>query len=715
MARNQDDFDRAFEEARKEFPEETEGSKSERPSDGQKSNGQGARERPLRGEPLRLDAAAVRAALENASKDKVVELFLELAFSADLNPVDIDTLRRLAAKKSGVGLRPLTSMLKEAQAKQAVQRAEAAKARRCAERTDPRPMLREPDDTDPWIPVMDEVNGVLGASTAPEPPTRDIDGYMTRSRKISMPGLHLFSTANKEPDDGLLPAPEQWLLCRMGEIEVAELIERHIDYVNAAEKSVHLKTKFVKHYLRRDDDALPLAATIAVLPIVLADGVLLAPEGLDRKRGIIFKVPKELRDMLPRREDCNDEAVCKAMKFLCDDWLCDVATTDYAGKCVLLAIVLTMIERTLLPERPVFWVTAGKARSGKTTALTMLIMAATGERPAAAAWSNDEEERRKALLGYLLSGVSYVLWDNIVRGAQISCPHIEKACTAQFYSDRRLGVSDIATAAAAAIHLLTGNNVGPRGDLASRSLRARLTADRPDPENRAFKHPDPVAWTESNRAKILQALYTILLGNPMLKQPRDVAGGTRFKAWYRLVGSALEHAARLVKAESTDPVQRETMDREMREKMDRIAAQQDVDFQKLFLVQETEGDDDSSALGEALTVLDRRWPDPVEFKAAEVSSLINREGADSSFIDSEGGEEVLREMKRDGTILRDFLYGPVLPANFVASARSVGKLLNAHVDEPIQVGDEVLVLRKRKSLADNSLVYFVSKTKAPSG
>jgi len=27
----------------------------------------------------------------------------------------------------------------------------------------------------------------------------------------------------------------------------------------------------------------------------------------------------------------------------------------------------------------------------------------------------------------------------------------------------------------------------------------------------------------------------------------------------------------------------------------------------------------------------------------------------------------------------------------------------------------VLVLRKRKSLADNSLVYFVSKTKAPSG
>src|SRR5262249_1277473 len=113
----------------------------------------------------------------------------------------------------------------------------------------------------------------------------------------------------------------------MSDIEVAKLIEDHIDYVNEKDESVHLKTAFVRHYVQRDDNALRIGATIAVLPIGLADGVLLAPEGLDRKRGIIFKVPKELRDMLPRREECTDEAVREAMKFLCDDWLCDVATT----------------------------------------------------------------------------------------------------------------------------------------------------------------------------------------------------------------------------------------------------------------------------------------------------------------------------------------------------------------------------------------------------
>jgi hypothetical protein len=84
----------------------------------------------------RLDAAAVRAALENASKDKVVELFVGLALSANLNPVELDTLLRLAAKKAEVGLRPLSRLLKQAQDEQAKQRDKQARARQRAERSD---------------------------------------------------------------------------------------------------------------------------------------------------------------------------------------------------------------------------------------------------------------------------------------------------------------------------------------------------------------------------------------------------------------------------------------------------------------------------------------------------------------------------------------------------------------------------------------------------
>ena len=131
-----------------------------------------------------------------------------------------------------------------------------------------------------------------------------------------------------------LPAPEQWVLEEMNEMEMAELIEEHIDYVDDKGRSVHLPMPFVRHFMVRHDNVLPTVVTIATLPIVLADGGLLAgaaPDGLDRDRGIIFKIQPEVRAVVPRREDCTPTAVREAMEFLTDEWLVDVAT-DYAGK-----------------------------------------------------------------------------------------------------------------------------------------------------------------------------------------------------------------------------------------------------------------------------------------------------------------------------------------------------------------------------------------------
>jgi hypothetical protein len=127
---------------------------------------------------------------------------------------------------------------------------------------------------------------------------------------------------------------------------------------------------------------------------------------------------------------------------------------------------------------------------------------------------------------------------------QISCPHIERACTSAYYADRKLMVPEIVQAAASAIQVFTGNNVAPKGDLASRALQVRLTVDRPDPENRQFEHQDPLGWTRANRTKILQALYTIALGNPEAMPGQKVRIGTRFKRWQLLVGSAVEYAAK---------------------------------------------------------------------------------------------------------------------------------------------------------------------------
>jgi hypothetical protein len=480
-----------------------------------------------------------------------------------------------------------------------------------------------------------------------------------------------------------MPTPAQWVLEKMTEYEVAEMLERHIDFVDNEGNSVHLASPFVRHYMNRDDGGLPTVVAISTLPIVLAVGDLLAPDGLDRLRGIIFKIEPALRKILPKRSDCNDIAVCEAMRFLTEEWLADVAC-DYAGKCVLIAMALTLIERSMLDQRPPWFVTAGRRGSGKTTTITMLIEAVTGIAPAAAAWSTNEEERRKALLSFFMHGVSYILWDNITRGSQISCPHVEKSCTAAYYADRKLGVSEMVATAASTIHIFTGNNIAPKGDLASRSLQVRLEVDRVDPENRDFRHPDPIEWTRANRAEILQAFYAILLGNPSLKLPQQAPMKTRFKMWQRLVGSAVEHAAKL-HADDTEPGAYDAEDRHK---------PVPIDFGQMFLEQE-DHDEESGALGQVLAVLDKQWGMMQKgFGAGEVTKFLND-----------------RSNPEGTAALREFLLG-YRPDNYVFEPRGVSSALKKHADNPVIYNNHTWTLRcpRNDTKHKGTTRFYVSKT-----
>jgi hypothetical protein len=219
-----------------------------------------------------------------------------------------------------------------------------------------------------------------------------------------------------------LPAPAQLLLAKMTEEEVAEEIERHIEfYIETKDgyRSVHLPKPFVRHFMTRHDGALPIATTVAQLPVVLHNGTLLAGPGLHRASGVVFCIADALMRILPQPAECSPEAVGEAMRFLVDEWLCDIAG-DYASKCIIVASALTVIERALLPERPAFFVTAGQRGGGKTTTIHMISIAVLGIAACAAAWSKDEDERRKALLSYFSAGLPMLTWDNIERGSTIS-------------------------------------------------------------------------------------------------------------------------------------------------------------------------------------------------------------------------------------------------------------------------------------------------------
>jgi hypothetical protein len=356
---------------------------------------------------LRFDAGAARAALEKASKEEAADTFIDFVLAGDLDLAEIEKLRDIASSRSGIGKRVLDTTLKLARQEQVDHQAQESRERRIAERRDPRPQIRAPLADAPWLPEMQVLNDVRGKSTDIEPPMRDVSGYIVQVRIRRVPKMHLLTVRGSnqcDSEETRLPAPEQPLLIRLDEIGVAELIEHHIEYVDAeTSRPVHLGAPFVKHFLRRDDNALPIATGVATLPIVLPDGALLSGIGLDRDRGIVFRVAHELEAILPQPQGCNPVAVAEAMRYLTDDWLCDLAS-DYVGKCVVIACALTILERLLLAERPAFFVTAGQRRGGKTTTVQMIALAVLGIRAAAAVWSSSEEERRKALFPIFAKG-----------------------------------------------------------------------------------------------------------------------------------------------------------------------------------------------------------------------------------------------------------------------------------------------------------------------
>jgi hypothetical protein len=568
---------------------------------------------------LKYDAGALRALLAEATDEDVIERYVRLVRRtelADLVRTDIEheLADRLKSRLGGTGVQGLARHLKAAQARLAAedrQRWKAERQRARIEAGDFRPQFEVPFDDAPLLPVTAQLDAVFTADAeAPEPPMRNLDGYLTMALARSVPGKHLLTSAGanaEEAPDDRLAAPEHVLLAKLTEIEAAKLVEDHIDYVTPNEgRSVRLPLVFVKAYHQeRMGTPLPTITSVATMPVILPDGTMLSGHRLDRDRGILFRVPEELERLLPRFEDCTDDAVAEATHFLADEWLVDVPT-DYTDKLKLLALGSTILQRSILPERPAFFITAGQRGNGKTTAITMVSVAILGERVSAAAWSTATEERRKALLALFGAGVPLICWDNIQRGSTISDPAIEKSLTMETYNDRVLGFTEFRVVPANSIMCFTGNNIGARGDMASRSLVMRLFATRVDPENRTFTHADPIAWTYNHRGKILRALYTIIMGNPHLRGMPNTPSQTRFKTWWDLIGSAFEYAAICHRDRFADK--------------DTDCPPVAISFRDEFLANDAE-DEQGNALAIVLKLLRGRWPNGCT--AATVLSFTN--------------------------------------------------------------------------------------------
>ncbi|MEH2480643.1 hypothetical protein V1282_004000 [Nitrobacteraceae bacterium AZCC 2146] len=605
---------------------------------------------------LRYDLKSAKAAFAQAPADAMVEHSLAILAQAELEEDELADFVALVSKSANVGVRVLTRRIKKDRAQREPEKHRAS----MESRADSRIIRPRPAPDGELLPTVTFVDELLAADKSEEPPMRNASGAFVQVEVKQPWALHLLTAdgANSIGDDvDLMKAPAEPVLAELTPIGVELLLERYVRWEVVTRDAYYygaLPAPFINALIEFPGSALPVARAINTAPLVTMSGRIIDGVGLDRPTGLVHRIDPVLRSCVSAGAPTNEE-VKSAFKFLLDEWLVDVAL-DPVGKCIAVLLALTLLQRALLPERPAFFVTAGQRGGGKTTLVHMILTAVLGRRAAAAGWSENVEERKKALFSYLRQNVAALVWDNIARGANISCPHIEAALTASEISDRVLGVSRVETVPSSTIQIFTGNSIAPRGDMASRSFILPLNVNRPDPENREFRHADPLAWTQANRAKILRALYTILIGGA-LSRPTDQVAKTRFKTWWGLIGWPVEYAAGLLEIE--------------------------VDCTQLLRVGEA-GEEEASAASRALTVLRDCWGEDsfttrlVVMTLADTGSYVEDKAARAEALSDALGELIGKPLEKP-------------------TARSIGKLFQKYLtNRPVWLADSdaVAVLRK---------------------
>lgn len=278
---------------------------------------------------------------------------------------------------------------------------------------------------------------------------------------------------------------------------------------------------------------LPALAGVIAAPIMRPDGTILSRAGYDVATGLFLTgngwptIPTA-----PTGLDAHHALAVLAAPFAEFPF---VAPED---RSVLLAAILTALQRRLVASAPMFGFTAPSMRTGKSLLGEAVAIIATGRPAPAMAVSGDRDEIRKAVASVLREGHPIVNLDNIDH--PLGSADLARAITQGEYADRLLGESRLLRLPTNLTWLATGNNLAFRGDLTARSLLCRLDAQAERPEERSFAIGDLKAHIAAHRNELIAAALTILRAYHVAGQPpQKLAPWGGFNEWSGLIRSAL--------------------------------------------------------------------------------------------------------------------------------------------------------------------------------
>jgi len=300
------------------------------------------------------------------------------------------------------------------------------------------------------------------------------------------------------------------ILAPLSTVALTEIFDRLINWqrISSTENGPRLRRvdcpgRIAVAYLSRIGSwRLPVLMGISSAPIMRPDGTILHQSGYDPQTRLFLTEDWPELDDNPTRDDSLAALQKLKAPFMEFPF---VAPED---ESVLIAAILTVVQRRLLASSPLFGFTAPTQRTGKSLLAECVAITASGVPAAAMAVASDREEIRKAVAAALREGHAIVNLDNVEH--PLGSPDLSRAITQPEYGDRVLGETRILRLPTNVLWTATGNNLTFRGDLAVRALVCRLDAKLERPEERMFTIADLKKYVAEHRRELVTAAIAIM-------------------------------------------------------------------------------------------------------------------------------------------------------------------------------------------------------------
>ncbi|CAK0762129.1 hypothetical protein CCP4SC76_3650007 [Gammaproteobacteria bacterium] len=245
---------------------------------------------------------------------------------------------------------------------------------------------------------------------------------------------------------------------------------------------------------------------LSEVPIMRPDGSLYSRVGYDpvsKLYCVNLPSPLSIPDE-PTRED----ALAAAQHLIAP--FSQFPFTAATDRSMVLAYLLTLALRPLLPYAPLFCFSATAPGSGKGLLIESCNLLVRGRDPATQTQPNSQtdDEMRKTITGLLLQGVGSVHLDNFER--PVGGTVLNSLLTSPSWNERLLGLNSVPELPTRVTWAASGNNLIIRGDQVRRSIYLNLDPATERPELRQFQGPPLKDLIRDQRVELLSSIFTLL-------------------------------------------------------------------------------------------------------------------------------------------------------------------------------------------------------------